>query len=67
MSQDFGSPITPDIPKKSNTTLIIVIVIAILVLCCCCPAIGYGIYWLYQNGDQFLGGAVQPQFIPLLI
>jgi hypothetical protein len=40
-------------PKKSNKTLIIILVV-VLVLCCICLPMFYGVYWLYQNGDQFL-------------
>ena len=40
-------------PKKSNKTLIIILVV-VLVLCCICLPAFYGLYWLYQNGDQFM-------------
>jgi flagellar basal body-associated protein FliL len=40
-------------PKKSRTWLIILIVV--LVLCCLCAAVGGGIWWLWSNGDKFLG------------
>ncbi|MEK7312612.1 MAG: hypothetical protein AAB382_11625 [Chloroflexota bacterium] len=39
--------------KQRNT--IIGVVVAVVVLCCCCPAVSYGLYWLWQNGDALLG------------
>lgn len=49
MTDNFGTPLTPE-PKKSNTTLIIIIVVVVILLCCCCAA---GIA-LWQYGDQIL-------------
>jgi len=43
----------PDQPKKSRTWLIVLIIV--LVLCCLCAAVGGGIWWLWNNGDTFLG------------
>ncbi|MCJ7676801.1 MAG: hypothetical protein MUO35_03670 [Anaerolineales bacterium] len=43
----------PAQPKKSRTWLIILIIV--LVLCCLCAAVGGGIYWLWNNGDNILG------------
>jgi len=40
-------------PKKSRTWLIVLIIV--LVLCCLCTAVGSGIWWLWNNGDNLTG------------
>jgi hypothetical protein len=52
-------------PKSNRRTIIIVVVIAVILLCCCCPVIGYGLYWLWQNGDSLLGNL--GQVLPLAL
>jgi hypothetical protein len=44
---------TPEAPKKSNTGIIIAVIV-VVVLCLCC-LIGFGGYYLYQNGDKLFG------------
>jgi hypothetical protein len=39
--------------NRRNT--IIVVVVVVILLCCCCPAISYGLYYLWSNGDQLFG------------
>ncbi len=43
----------PGQPKKSRTWLIVLIIV--LVLCCLCAAVSGGLWWLWNNGDTFLG------------
>lgn len=50
------TPVAPAEPKKRNTGLIIAVVIVVL-LCCCCVG-GFGIYWLWNNGDQLLNSGL---------
>ena len=50
MAQDFGTPITPQEPKKNNTTIIVIVVVAVLLLCCCCLILVFG----YNYGDTIL-------------
>jgi hypothetical protein len=45
--------------NNRQRTIIIVVVIAVILLCCCCPAVGYGVYWLWQNGDQLISNFSQ--------
>ncbi len=50
-------PFSPEAPKKNNTPMIIGIVVAVL-LCGCC-VVGFGGWWLWNNGDALLGSAQQ--------
>jgi hypothetical protein len=43
---------------------IIIVVVVLVVLCCCFVFGGYGLYWLWQNGDQLLNGTLG-FFLPL--
>jgi hypothetical protein len=52
-------------PKNNQRTIIIIVVIAVILLCCCCPAVSYGLYWLWNNGDQLLG--TTGQVLPLAL
>lgn len=56
MAEDFGTPITPEEPKKTNTVLIIGIV-ALVLFCCICGII--------LAGGFFYGDAVL-DFLDLL-
>jgi len=51
-------PVTPseEQPKKNNTPMIIGIVVVVL-LCCCC-VVGFGGWYLWNNGDALLNAAV---------
>lgn len=53
MDNEYGTPLTPEQPKKNNTTLIIVIVV-LVILCCCCVVVGGFGWWLWTNGDAIL-------------
>ncbi len=48
--QEYPAPVQP--AKKNNTTIWIIVAIVVLLLCCCCLVVA--VYYLYQNGDQFL-------------
>jgi hypothetical protein len=52
------TPVTPmpEEPKKNNTGIIIAVVVVVLLCCCCIGAIG--LYWLWNNGDQLFGTAM---------
>jgi hypothetical protein len=52
-------------PNNNRRTIIIVVVIAVILLCCCCPAVSYGLYWLWNNGDRLLG--TTGQVLPLAL
>ena len=49
----------------TNNRTVIIIVIVVLLLCCCCPAISYGLYWLWMNGDRLVGNTWQA--LPLVL
>jgi|GEM_PF-1752928 nitrate reductase NapE component len=53
---DINPDSTPTPAKKNNNTVLIIAIIVIVVLCCCCIAVvgGYGIQWLWNNGDRLL-------------
>lgn len=53
----------PAQPKKSRTWLVVLIIV--LVLCCLCAAVGGGIWWLWSNGDQFLGTSLLMAGLPI--
>ena len=61
---EMPEPLPTAEPKKSRTGIIIAVVVVIL---CCCCLIGSGLgYWLWTNGDQFLGtGALLPALATL--
>ena len=59
MTDDLGTPITPEEGGGRNTTLIIVIVVVVVLLCCCCSSVA--LLWTY--GDVILqeaGLALEP-------
>jgi hypothetical protein len=51
--------------NNRQRTIIIVVVIVVILLCCCCPAVSYGLYWLWNNGDRLLG--ITGQVLPLAL
>jgi len=59
MTEDFGESITTGdeghepVEKKSKTWIIVAIVV--IILCCSCLILGYGGWWLWNNGDEIFG------------
>jgi len=71
MTEDYGESINPDyesvepVEKKKDRKIWIIVVIVLIVICCCFVVGAYGVWWLWNNGDQFFGLA--SQFSPMLI
>jgi hypothetical protein len=59
MTEDFGESITTDnegyesIEKKNKIWIVVAVVVVIL--CCSCIILGYGGWWLWNNGDEIFG------------
>ena len=57
MAEDFGETIVSseeEEGEKKDNRLWIIIAVVVIVLCCCCIAVGFGGYWLWENGDSYL-------------
>ncbi|HWQ84077.1 MAG TPA: hypothetical protein VN363_05890 [Anaerolineales bacterium] len=46
-------PIPPPLeePKRKTNTALIIVIVVLVILCCLCLVGGFGIYWLWENGD----------------
>jgi len=53
------TPIDEMPEENGNKKLWIILGIVLAVLCCCCAVVGGAGYWLYYNGDAWLGDALQ--------
>jgi hypothetical protein len=56
MAEDFGETIvsSAEEEEKKDNRLWIIIAVVVIVLCCCCIVVGFGGYWLWENGDSLL-------------
>lgn len=56
MTEEFDTASTTQEQPSRNNTILIVIIMVVLVLCCLCVLVGgFGIWWLWNNGDYLLG------------
>jgi hypothetical protein len=67
MTEDYGTPISEDEPKNNTRRNVIIVVVVLVVLCCCCVAGGYGVVWLWNNGDRLLQDLDLSLQIPLVV
>jgi len=67
MTEDFETPISEDGPKNNTRRIVIIVVVVLVILCCCCVAGGYGLVWLWNNGDRLLQDLGLSLQIPLVV
>ena len=49
------TPVNEAPEEKKNKKLWIILGVILILLCCLCLAVGGAAYWLWENGDDFLG------------
>ena len=42
-------------PEEKNKKLWIILGVVLILLCCLCLAVGGAAWWLWNNGDEWLG------------
>lgn len=67
MTEDYETPIPEEEPGNNTRRIVIIVAVVLAILCCCCVAGGYGVVWLWNNGDRLLQDLDLSMLTPLVI
>jgi hypothetical protein len=69
MAEDYGETIITDtesvgtVEKEKNNKVWLIVIVVLVVICCCFAVGAYGVWWLWNNGDQLLDLASQFSYL----